>query len=105
MLFVLSTYTCVRLARLLLRIHAPASAGWVQDSAKTRMQSQPPSTAGKPLKYTSTLQTLSHVVKAEGFASLWKGFTPYFARSGTHTVRFGGREGRCSFLVGCGSSS
>ncbi|CAN0479057.1 unnamed protein product, partial [Hapterophycus canaliculatus] len=50
------------------------------------MQSQPPSTDGKPLKYTSTLQTLSHVVKKEGFTSLWKGFTPYFARGGTHTV-------------------
>ncbi|CAM9469640.1 unnamed protein product [Scytosiphon promiscuus] len=56
------------------------------DSAKTRMQSQPPSTDGKPMKYTSTLQTLSYVVKKEGFTSLWKGFTPYFARGGTHTV-------------------
>eukprot|EP00752_Nemacystus_decipiens_P009296 g8307.t1 len=56
------------------------------DSAKTRMQSQPPSTDGKPMKYTSTLQTLSHVVKTEGFTSLWKGFTPYFVRSGTHTI-------------------
>ncbi|CAM9696165.1 unnamed protein product [Ectocarpus sp. 13 AM-2016] len=56
------------------------------DSAKTRMQSQAASTDGKPLKYTSTLQTLSHVAKSEGFFSLWKGFTPYFLRSGTHTV-------------------
>lgn len=52
------------------------------------MQSQAASTDGKPLKYTSTLQTLSHVVKSEGFFSLWKGFTPYFLRSGTHTVRW-----------------
>lgn len=57
-----------------------------QDSAKTRMQSQAPSTDGAPLKYRSTVQTLSYVVKAEGISSLWKGFTPYFARSGTHTV-------------------
>eukprot|EP00904_Undaria_pinnatifida_P007258 jgi/Undpi1/3662/HiC_scaffold_16.g07032.m1 len=56
------------------------------DSAKTRMQSQAPSKDGAPLKYRSTLQTLSYVVKAEGVTSLWKGFTPYFARSGTHTV-------------------
>ncbi|CAM9680094.1 unnamed protein product [Pylaiella littoralis] len=56
------------------------------DSAKTRMQSKAASTSGTPIKYTSTLQTLSYVVKNEGFFSLWKGFTPYFARSGTHTV-------------------
>ena len=54
------------------------------------------------MKYTSTLQTLSHVVKTEGFTSLWKGFTPYFVRSGTHTVRFlGGDRGHDLFL-GCG---
>lgn len=64
-----------------------------QDSAKTRMQTQTASTDGKPMKYTSTLQTLSYVVKNEGFFSLWKGFTPYFARSGTHTVRAGGCGG------------
>lgn len=52
------------------------------------------------MKYTSTLQTLSHVVKTEGFTSLWKGFTPYFARSGTQTVRilFGGGGVRCTFF-------
>ena len=25
-------------------------------------------------------------IKAEGFFSLWKGFTPYYARLGPHTV-------------------
>lgn len=62
-----------------------AKRGW-QDSVKTRMQTQTKRADGGPLKYTSTIQTLSYVVKAEGFTKLWKGFTPYFARSGTHTV-------------------
>lgn len=56
------------------------------DSVKTRMQTQTKRADGGPLKYTSTIQTLSYVVKAEGFTKLWKGFTPYFARSGTHTI-------------------
>lgn len=56
----------------------------MQDSAKTRMQSQ--KTDGGKLKYTSTIQTLTSVARTEGVPSLWKGFMPYFARSGTHTV-------------------
>lgn len=52
------------------------------------------------MKYTSTLQTLSHVVKTEGFTSLWKGFTPYFVRSGTHTVRFLGEGQGTRFFLG-----
>lgn len=61
-----------------------AAFGRPKDSAKTRMQSQ--RKEGGQLKYTSTLQTLAHVAKTEGVPSLWKGFMPYFARSGTHTV-------------------
>ena len=29
---------------------------------------------------------LSTVIRKEGFFSLWKGFTPYYARLGPHTV-------------------
>ena len=29
---------------------------------------------------------LATVVRKEGFFSLWKGFTPYYARLGPHTV-------------------
>ena len=29
---------------------------------------------------------LTKVVRKEGFFSLWKGFTPYYARLGPHTV-------------------
>ncbi|CAM9505873.1 unnamed protein product [Ascophyllum nodosum] len=56
------------------------------DSAKTRMQSQTVPRDGSLPKYRGTLQTLSYVVRVEGFNSLWKGFAPYFLRSGTHTV-------------------
>ena len=29
---------------------------------------------------------LSKVIRREGFFALWKGFTPYYARIGPHTV-------------------
>jgi solute carrier family 25 oxoglutarate transporter 11 len=29
---------------------------------------------------------LGKVIRKEGFFSLWKGFTPYYARLGPHTV-------------------
>ena len=29
---------------------------------------------------------LTKVIRKEGFFSLWKGFTPYYARLGPHTV-------------------
>lgn len=31
-------------------------------------------------------EVLMRVVRSEGFFSLWKGFTPYYARLGPHTV-------------------
>lgn len=33
-----------------------------------------------------TQEVLLRVVRSEGFFSLWKGFTPYYARLGPHTV-------------------
>uniref|UniRef100_A0A452FB86 Mitochondrial 2-oxoglutarate/malate carrier protein n=2 Tax=Caprinae TaxID=9963 RepID=A0A452FB86_CAPHI len=40
---------------------------------------------GKP-EYKNGLDVLVKVVRYEGFFSLWKGFTPYYARLGPHTV-------------------
>uniref|UniRef100_A0A8C4S790 Mitochondrial 2-oxoglutarate/malate carrier protein n=1 Tax=Erpetoichthys calabaricus TaxID=27687 RepID=A0A8C4S790_ERPCA len=40
---------------------------------------------GKP-EYRNGLDVLIKVVRKEGFFSLWKGFTPYYARLGPHTV-------------------
>ncbi|KAG9508417.1 Mitochondrial 2-oxoglutarate/malate carrier protein [Fragariocoptes setiger] len=55
------------------------------DIAKTRIQSMKVSTDGKP-QYTGTFDVLVKVIRKEGFFSLWKGFTPYYARLGPHTV-------------------
>merc|ERR1712232_48514 len=52
------------------------------DTTKTRMQNQQTSN----IKYTSVPQTLLHIVRNEGFMSLWKGFPAYFCRGGGHTV-------------------
>ncbi|XP_045724524.3 mitochondrial 2-oxoglutarate/malate carrier protein-like [Mirounga angustirostris] len=41
---------------------------------------------GKP-EYKNRPDVLGKVVRHEGFFSLWKGFTPYHARLGPHTVR------------------
>lgn len=40
---------------------------------------------GKP-EYSGAIDVLTKVVRNEGFFSLWKGFTPYFARLGPHTI-------------------
>ncbi|ESO11150.1 hypothetical protein HELRODRAFT_104748 [Helobdella robusta] len=54
------------------------------DIAKTRIQSMKV-IDGKP-EYSGALDVLVRVIKNEGFFSLWKGFTPYYARLGPHTV-------------------
>jgi len=40
---------------------------------------------GKP-EYKGAGDVLIKVVRNEGFFALWKGFTPYYARLGPHTV-------------------
>ncbi|KAH8295767.1 hypothetical protein KR018_008263, partial [Drosophila ironensis] len=50
------------------------------DMAKTRIQNQ------KSGEYKGTLDVLVKVAKKEGVFSLWKGFTPYLCRLGSHTV-------------------
>lgn len=40
---------------------------------------------GKP-EYSGALDVFAKVMKNEGVFALWKGFTPYYARLGPHTV-------------------
>ncbi|KAF1626839.1 UNVERIFIED_CONTAM: Mitochondrial 2-oxoglutarate/malate carrier protein, partial [Eudyptes pachyrhynchus] len=54
------------------------------DIVKTRIQNMR-TIDGKP-EYRNGLDVLTKVVRHEGFFSLWKGFTPYYARLGPHTV-------------------
>lgn len=54
------------------------------DIVKTRIQNMK-MIDGKP-EYKNGLEVLMRVVRSEGFFSLWKGFTPYYARLGPHTV-------------------
>lgn len=54
------------------------------DIAKTRIQNMK-IIDGKP-EYSGSLDVLGKLIRNEGFFSLWKGFTPYYARLGPHTV-------------------
>lgn len=54
------------------------------DIAKTRIQNMK-KIDGKP-EFKGATDVLVKVVKNEGFFALWKGFTPYYARLGPHTV-------------------
>jgi solute carrier family 25 (mitochondrial oxoglutarate transporter), member 11 len=49
------------------------------DIVKTRMQKS----SGK---VASPMAIFTGIIKKEGFFSLWKGFIPYYARLGPHTV-------------------
>lgn len=40
---------------------------------------------GKP-EYKGALDVLTKITQREGIFALWKGFTPYYARLGPHTV-------------------
>jgi solute carrier family 25 oxoglutarate transporter 11 len=48
------------------------------DIVKTRVQ--------KSSVKTNAVVVFTDVIKKEGFFALWKGFTPYYARLGPHTV-------------------
>lgn len=54
------------------------------DIAKTRIQNMK-IVDGVP-EYKGTTDVLLKVVRGEGILALWKGFTPYYARLGPHTV-------------------
>jgi solute carrier family 25 oxoglutarate transporter 11 len=54
------------------------------DITKTRIQTM--KTVNGVPEYSGVMDVLSKVIKNEGVAALWKGFTPYFLRLGPHTV-------------------
>lgn len=54
------------------------------DIAKTRIQNMK-TVNGLP-EYKGAIDVLTKVIRNEGFFALWKGFTPYYARLGPHTV-------------------
>lgn len=54
------------------------------DIAKTRIQNMK-TINGKP-EYSGAVDVLTKTIRNEGFFSLWKGFVPYYARLGPHTV-------------------
>ena len=55
------------------------------DLTKTRMQNQTVLPDGQ-LQYRSIHQTAKTIVAQDGVLALWKGFLPYLARGGGHTV-------------------
>mmetsp|Transcript_20816 Transcript_20816/g.30816 ORF Transcript_20816/g.30816 Transcript_20816/m.30816 type:complete len:307 (+) Transcript_20816:103-1023(+) len=56
------------------------------EASKNRMASQKPDPKTGKLPYTGTLQTLTKVMKQDGFLGFYKGFLPYYLRCGGHTV-------------------
>jgi len=56
------------------------------ESSKNRMASQKPDPKTGKLPYTGTLQTLTKVMKQDGFLAFYNGFLPYYLRCGGHTV-------------------
>lgn len=54
------------------------------DIAKTRIQNMK-MIDGKP-EYKGTIDVITKIYRKEGVFALWKGFTPYYARIGPHTV-------------------
>lgn len=55
------------------------------DLAKTRVQNQHVGPDGKR-EYRNIVQAIGRIAKQEGIPSLWRGFLPYFARCGGHTI-------------------
>ncbi|XP_003386705.1 PREDICTED: mitochondrial 2-oxoglutarate/malate carrier protein-like isoform X2 [Amphimedon queenslandica] len=54
------------------------------DISKTRIQNM--KTINGVPEFTGAADVLVKLIRKEGFFSLWKGFTPYYARLGPHTV-------------------
>lgn len=54
------------------------------DIVKTRIQNM--KVIDGKAEYRGAMDVLTRVIKNEGILSLWKGFTPYYARLGPHTV-------------------
>ena len=61
-----------------------AVASLPADIAKARIQNMRV-VDGKP-EYRGMTDVIVRIVRNEGFLSLWKGFTPFYFRTGPHTV-------------------
>merc|ERR1719210_3055694 len=55
------------------------------DITKTRIQNMKPDASGK-MPYKGLVVCLIQIPRQEGVLALWKGFPPYFLRSGGHTI-------------------
>jgi len=55
------------------------------DITKTRIQNMKPDENGK-MPYRGMIDALTKIPAKEGALALWKGFPPYFLRSGGHTI-------------------
>lgn len=55
------------------------------DIVKTRIQNMKPDASGA-MPYSGMVDALMKIPSKEGVLALWKGFPPYFLRSGGHTV-------------------
>ncbi|XP_036283303.1 mitochondrial 2-oxoglutarate/malate carrier protein-like [Pipistrellus kuhlii] len=76
----ISLHFCASMASSLVT----TAASMPVDIVKTRIQNMR-MIDGKP-EHRNGLDVLAKVVRYEGFLSLWKGCTPYYARLGPHTV-------------------
>jgi solute carrier family 25 oxoglutarate transporter 11 len=56
------------------------------ETVKNRMAFQRPDPTTGAKLYTSTLQTLTTIVRKEGAMSLFSGFAPYYLRCGGQTI-------------------
>jgi solute carrier family 25 oxoglutarate transporter 11 len=56
------------------------------DITKTRIQNMVADPATGKMQYSGMMDALIKIPKTEGMFALWKGFPPYLARSGGHTV-------------------
>mmetsp|Transcript_26833 Transcript_26833/g.77318 ORF Transcript_26833/g.77318 Transcript_26833/m.77318 type:complete len:295 (-) Transcript_26833:97-981(-) len=56
------------------------------DITKTRIQNMKPDPSTGKMPYSGLFDALAKIAKNEGVLALWKGFPPYFLRSGGHTV-------------------
>jgi solute carrier family 25 oxoglutarate transporter 11 len=56
------------------------------EQARVRMSAQAGKSGGAALKYRNSVQTVSLIIKEEGFRSMFSFFTPYAVRCTSHTI-------------------
>mmetsp|Transcript_35896 Transcript_35896/g.65885 ORF Transcript_35896/g.65885 Transcript_35896/m.65885 type:complete len:260 (+) Transcript_35896:51-830(+) len=62
------------------------SASLPLDITKTRIQNMSPDPTTGKMPYSGMFDALLQIPRKEGVLALWKGFPPYFLRSGGHTI-------------------